>query len=248
MNHQKKVLLPASLYARLQMVCDWRYWLAFLALILIALAFASDDAVRLWVRAHATREAVFIARVVSQLSDWPILVSLLLASAGLAHGFKHTTKARFLLALALAGLVSGIGATVIRSVTGRARPSSHETPGFYGLWHESKWLVGCHEFNSFPSGHTATAAGVGGALLFLGFRAGLIGALLAGAVAWSRLTLNCHYFSDIVVSLILGIMGGWFTWRYFLPWLEVLRLAEYFNLYLTQRRARLGFSVKRATL
>jgi membrane-associated phospholipid phosphatase len=61
---------------------------------------------------------------------------------------------------------------------------------------------------AFPSGHTATAAWVAGALWFIA-RLGpmaFIFLMLSAAVAWSRVAIGAHWPSDVAVGWMLGFM------------------------------------------
>jgi membrane-associated phospholipid phosphatase len=61
---------------------------------------------------------------------------------------------------------------------------------------------------AFPSGHTATAAWVAGALWFI-VRLGPLAflfILLSAAVAWSRVAIGAHWPSDVAVGWMLGFM------------------------------------------
>ncbi|HLX71272.1 MAG TPA: phosphatase PAP2 family protein, partial [Verrucomicrobiae bacterium] len=116
------------------------------------------------------------------------------------------------LAMGISCGICGTTATVIRAVTGRTRPSAHVAQGWYGAFHNSHWLIGNHDFNSFPSGHVGAVVGFAVPLL-LGTRRGRFPAVaLSLAVAWSRLFLRCHHFSDVVVAAIIGVIGGIFIW------------------------------------
>jgi membrane-associated phospholipid phosphatase len=110
--------------------------------------------------------------------------------------------------IALTGLLTGAAATVIRSLLGRTRPSSHEVQGFYGIWHDSHWIIGKYEFGAFPSGHAATVIGVAAAAWLIDRRLGLLASVYALVVTWSRVALGCHHFSDAVAAAILGIAGA----------------------------------------
>jgi len=106
------------------------------------------------------------------------------------------------------GLLTGAAATVIRSLLGRTRPTSHEPQGFYGVWHNSHWILGKYEFAAFPSGHAATVIGLAAAAWMIDRRFGWLAAMYAVLVCWSRIALACHHFSDTVAAGILGVYGA----------------------------------------
>src|SRR5690242_7414673 len=118
----------------------------------------------------------------------------------------HASRGVFL--VAFTGLMTGAMATIIRSLLGRTRPDSHELQGFYGVWHDSHWIIGKYEFGAFPSGHAATVIGLAAAAWLIDRRFGALAACYALLVSWSRIALGCHHFSDAVASAILGIYGA----------------------------------------
>lgn len=97
--------------------------------------------------------------------------------------------------------INSVGVRVMKNVIERARPEHMAdvvTSGF-----------------SFPSGHTAGSLMVFGLLTWvlcdqLGARwrpwLGVLGALLAGGIAASRIVLGVHYASDVVGGLLWGAM------------------------------------------
>jgi len=130
----------------------------------------------------------------------------------------------------IASTLAGLVANASRLTTGRTRPKESLEQGFYGPWHDGKLLIGQPAYNSFPSGHTATAFGLAAVLAFacplLGFPA-LAG---AGLVAWSSIAMGAHHPSDVVVSIVLSLAVGWYVWKWMKgpggDWLEkIARLA-----------------------
>lgn len=69
--------------------------------------------------------------------------------------------------------------------------------------------VNVHSFNSFPSGHTATAFGIALSIALLSQKKTLsvFALLLALAVGYSRIYLAQHFLIDVTA----GAMTGWFT-------------------------------------
>lgn len=177
---------------------------------LVAVAFSLDEAVAGWIASTRVPNLTGLAAAISKGSDWPVLVAIACFGGVAAHYLKHVSWARMFFILGLAAAMSGLGGTTVRSLTGRTRPSA-DVQGFYGPWHKGECLIGKHKYNSFPSGHTSTAAGVFGALLAMGWRLGLAGFLFAASVGWSRMMLNCHHFSDTVAAMMVGLFGGWWV-------------------------------------
>jgi membrane-associated phospholipid phosphatase len=101
----------------------------------------------------------------------------------------------------LAALLSGLFSDVFRYGLGRARPNAGFAPGLYGPSLQSR-------FHSFPSGHTTTAFGTAVATAVLFPPLSLPALTLAGGVAWSRLYLNYHHPSDILMGCVVGSSFG----------------------------------------
>ena len=176
-----------------------------IGLIIIGAAFVVDDPVTSFFQLHSEGWAWTAAGLLSKYGDWPPLLAAGLAVVLLLLLLRRFEAGRLLLVVLIAGMLTGLSATIIRSATGRTRPSAEAPQGFYGLRHDSHWIVGKYEFGSFPSGHTATVAGLTVAAWLVSRRFGAAAAIFGAAVAWSRLALHCHHFSDVVASTVLAI-------------------------------------------
>ena len=110
---------------------------------------------------------------------------------------------------AASGLLVGLAGTILRVLTGRTRPPLHGSAGvpqgFYGVWHDGHWIIGKAAFSSFPSGHSAVAAGLAVAAWLVHRGWGAAAAVYALAVMWSRLALQWHHLSDVVASAVLAV-------------------------------------------
>lgn len=112
--------------------------------------------------------------------------------------------------VALTSELTGLAATILRSLFGRTRPLATAPQGFYGVWHDGHWIIGQFEFSSFPSGHAASAAGLAAAAWLVHRGWGAVAAVYAVAVMWSRMALQCHHLSDVVASTVLSLaLVGW---------------------------------------
>jgi membrane-associated phospholipid phosphatase len=206
-------MMTESVRRYLLMKYRWRLLgIACLVLSLVTIAFFCDNEVDRLMPTHPNSAWKSLAVFISRYGDWPFLI--LYAVLIFASAFALANNRLMVLALAM-GISCGLcgtTATVIRSLTGRTRPSAHEVQGWYGAFHNSHCLIGNHDFNSFPSGHVGAVVGFAIPLL-LGTRRGRFPAVaLSFAVAWSRLFLRCHHFSDVVVAAIIGVTGGVFIW------------------------------------
>jgi membrane-associated phospholipid phosphatase len=153
---------------------------------------------------------------VRRFGDWPPLMGACLAALIVARLRNNRRWMRVIAAAMIASTLAGIVANASRLTTGRTRPK--ESPkieqGFYGLWHEGKLLVGQPAFNSFPSGHTATAFGLAAVILYASPAAGILAMAAAGLVAWSSIVMGAHHPSDVTVSVIISLIVAWFVWRW----------------------------------
>ena len=162
-----------------------------------------------------TDEYRFFAAV-RRYGDWPWLMLLGIIGFCTAWQLRKRDWMRIFAAAMIASTLTGLAANCSRLMTGRTRP--RESPkfeqGFYGPWREGALTVGDSRFNSFPSGHTATAFGF--ALIFLFARPWLgVGAvLLAALIAFSSVLVGAHHPSDVAVSIVLSLLISFLTWRW----------------------------------
>lgn len=182
-------------------------WIA-LSLFLLCLAFLIDGTVARIFTLHSSTFWKELAVYSSKAGEgW--VVAVVGASVSLAlFLLRRFAASRLVFLVAFTGLMTGAAATVIRSLLGRTRPTSHELQGFYGVWHDSHWIIGKYEFGAFPSGHAATVIGLAAAAWLIDRRFGVLVAGYALLVSWSRVALGCHHFSDAVAAGILGIYGA----------------------------------------
>jgi membrane-associated phospholipid phosphatase len=203
-------------------------WGVVLAVVLAGLttvAFFFDAPTRQWILAeqqvvieetgkkwHRSEEGRFWSAV-SKYGDWPQLMlggGVLLAAA-IWRRRQDWTKV--IIAAMLASTLAGILANASRLTTGRVRPRDEvkHGAGFHGPWHNGRLTIGDPGFNSFPSGHTATAIGFAAPFLLAKPLLGIPVMVIALAIGWSRMQLGAHHLSDVVLSTGLGLLVGWFV-------------------------------------
>jgi membrane-associated phospholipid phosphatase len=192
-------------------------WLA-LGLLLTPAAFLLDRPIEEWVRlgpaypASTTNLVVSeMARFISDLGEgWVIgVIGLILSTVAFFR--RRFDASRLIMAVVLASLLTGLAATICRTLIGRTRPSSQQVQGFYGIRHEGRWILGKAEFSSFPSGHASTCAALAMGV-FMAFRRFSAPAILFSLlVSWSRMALNCHHFSDVVAATFFGVFGAYWV-------------------------------------
>jgi membrane-associated phospholipid phosphatase len=148
--------------------------------------------------------------------DWPPIMVAAAIGFLIARARGNRRWSRIILAAMIASTLAGIIANASRLTTGRPRP--REIPkiehGFYGPYHNGRILVGVPAYNSFPSGHTATAFGFAAAVVFASPGWGLLVLIGAVGVAWSSIAIGAHHPSDVAVSITLAFLTGWFVVRF----------------------------------
>ncbi len=133
-------------------------------------------------------------------------------------------RRRMLPRLLACSLGAGIAANVVKLLVARTRPYAFDFEGgvlaTFGEWFP--FLRGGAAVQSFPSGHTATAAGLAVALTWLYPRGRWMFALLAVLVACQRMQSGSHYPSDVLVGAAVGLVvaraclgPGWLA-----PWFD----------------------------
>jgi len=194
--------------------------IAAIAVSAIALAFHLDGATRDAILAAQPKgwkntAPAQIARALGKYGDWPELMGLGAVALAISIGARTRRWSRIVATAMIASTLAGIVANSMRLTTGRPRP--RESPaieqGFYGMRHEGRWIIGDPAYNSFPSGHTATAVGFAAAILIASPWWGLPAMVLALSIAWSRMAVGAHHLSDVVVSICIGVAMGYLVSR-----------------------------------
>ncbi len=197
-----------------------RCWVGAALAVVVVFAFSADPIVDGFFRMPGEVWAQSLARFASRWCDFPPMLGLAISFLALASVRRWRVAQRICVAVLLSGVLTGLVGLAVRCLTGRTRPCALVEQGWYGPWHAGHWIVGVHDLNSFPSGHTIFAASMAFVPVFaVGSRARAFG-LIPVLVAWSRLCLGKHHLSDVVVALCLGFIGAWVHWNHTLPLLE----------------------------
>lgn len=123
--------------------------------------------------------------------------------------FPKTRKAGFLVILSVA-ITAFVGNLVIKPIIGRIRP-------FEGVMIEL--LIPMPHGLSFPSGHSATSFAAAVVLYrVLGWKWGIPSLIAATLVAFSRMYLYVHYFTDVFAGAVLGIAVSFLLLFLFKRW------------------------------
>jgi undecaprenyl-diphosphatase len=91
-----------------------------------------------------------------------------------------------------------IGEGLIKHVIKRTRP--------FDNMKENKLLISKPITYSFPSGHTASSFAAAGILIMMDNQLSILVVILASLIAFSRIYLNVHYPTDVVIGIILGLL------------------------------------------
>ena len=195
-------------------VCDARRWVVVRVLIpvlslcalMIALGwlvthtlahtwpFNAEDAFDRTLAAHRGSTLNTITSALSTVADTPSTILLAIAAILVARVLTHRWRASVLIAVAL---ITEVGVFLLTTVfVHRARP------GILELDHSPPT-------SSFPSGHTAAAVALYGAVAWViargtGRRLAWLLLLMPAAVAFARLYRGMHHPSDVVAGFLLG--------------------------------------------
>jgi len=187
-----------------------------IAVAVIAGSFLLDDPVTRLVQqtndGHWNQQRA--VELLSQYGDWPELMLLGIGGFLIAWRLRNVRWQRLLLSAMIASTLAGMTVNLSRLTTGRTRPRAQAEQGWYGPMHGDKWLIGQADFNSFPSGHTATAFGFAGVFLFASPELGVLAIVIASAIAVSRILLGAHHPSDVITAATVALAIAWLVWEF----------------------------------
>ncbi len=160
----------------------------------------ADAAVTAWAERVASEDVQDWIRIANRFGGGfnPVMIVVFFLLAGMAHTERPWIGVA--IRMALAGAAAGIAVTIVKFAVGRARPE---------LWLGPFQHVRAAA-TSFPSGHTVGAFALAGVLIF-GARSKSLrvaAALLAIAVAVSRVLAFRHWASDVTASAAIGLIAA----------------------------------------
>ena len=199
----------------------WLTAVLWLAVLIVAgiIGFSLDPIVLQTIADHPNKGARIVAGFLSKVGDWPGLMAIAAIVCFLVRKNRRLVIA--VICMMVAATLAGAAVNSVRLLSGRTRPNNTEVaPGWYGVWHDGKWSLNKYKYHSFPSGHTGSAVAFFGVLGFA-FRRWNWGFLLIGlAIGWSRIYLNVHHFSDVIVGAVVGLFFAQLTWERIRPLAE----------------------------
>lgn len=119
-------------------------------------------------------------------------------AASLIMLFSESYKIQGYMIIASISVTTIIGEGLIKHLIKRTRP-------FVALI-ETKLLITKPITYSFPSGHTASSFAAVGIMLAMNNSWSILALLLASLIAFSRVYLNVHYPTDVLMGIILGLL------------------------------------------
>jgi len=175
--------------------------------LLNSLAVSFDLPILEWIQANLQSGFMdFIMPIITVFGDagifWMIWAAVLVF-------FPKTRKTGLGMAFAMMlGLI--ICNMILKPVVGRIRPYDFQINELGKTWNDillaGKLLVETPHDYSFPSGHTIASFEACTVLLINDKRMGIPATILAILIAFSRMYLYVHYPTDVIVSVVLGIL------------------------------------------
>ncbi len=121
------------------------------------------------------------------------------------HNHKNIIKIcnNFSIFLSLSLIAGGLITQLLKHIVGRPRPNYTSFDG--GL--EFNFFNLSSEFHSFPSGHTSTIFVVALVASYLLPKLKYFFISLAGVIAFSRVVVEAHFFTDVLGGIIVSYLG-----------------------------------------
>ncbi len=189
--------------------------LTIICLLICGLSFFFDQVVIEWVKAHDCKPLKELAGFLSRWGDWPELMAYGAIGLGISWIGQKRHLFKLIVCMMIAATISGGLVNSVRLLTGRARPNNEEAvKEWNGLWNGKDFLLFKSKYHSFPSGHTGAAFAFFGVPLFAN-RRNWWTLLPAAGIAWSRIYLNVHHLSDVVVGIVVGLTIAALVWQRF---------------------------------
>ena len=187
-------------------------------ILLCGLSFFLDQTVIEWVKTHDIKPLKELAGFLSSYGDWPQLMVFGLIGLGLSLFLRNRRLTQLLICMMVSCSLAGALVNTVRLTSGRTRPNNGEAlQEWNGLWHDGQFLLFKNKYHSFPSGHSGAASGFFGVPLFARRPYGRWTFLIAIAIGWSRVYLNVHHLSDVLVGILVGTLIAYLVWTWIGP-------------------------------
>ena len=198
---------------------NWPWALAGLAALIAVLALIDIWASRGAIGWPDAWRAPFFFITDYGLSDWVLIPSLLVlilarllifALRGLwrmVAGEVAMVSAFIFVGVGLPGLATNL----LKRLIGRARPTEFEAQGAFSFQN----IFNDWTFQSFPSGHSATAIALAFVIGFLWPRLFWPFLAIGLVVAVSRVPVGMHYPTDVLAGVVVGMLGAYCVRNFF---------------------------------
>ena len=164
-----------------------------------------DYAVLLWIQNNIVcppLDAFF--RVVTHLGDGGIFCLLLTA---VMLCFRKTRKMGFVMAVSI--IIGTLTCNVIlKNAVARVRPYNNFSYDPLRTGDMISGLIKLPKDWSFPSGHSTVTAETAVSVFFFRKKWGIFAIFTALLVAFSRLYLYVHYFTDVLCGIAIGVLSA----------------------------------------
>ena len=168
------------------------------AALVAILWFSADAPITAWAERINSDELESWIRITNRFGGGlnPVMIIAFFLLAGMAYANRRWI--RHAIQMAIAGAFAGIVVQVLKLAVGRTRPEL-----WLGPFHQARASA-----SSFPSGHTVGAFALAGVLILSAESRTLrvVAALLAFAVALSRVLAFRHWTSDVAASAAIGLL------------------------------------------
>ena len=168
------------------------------AALVAAIWLSADAPVTAWAERINSDELESWIRIANRFGGGmnPVMIIAFFLLAGMAYANRRWI--RHAIQMAVAGAAAGIVVQILKFAVGRTRPEL-----WLGPFHHARAMA-----SSFPSGHTVGAFALAGVLILSAESKTLrvMAALLAFAVALSRVLAFRHWTSDVAASAAIGLL------------------------------------------
>lgn len=192
---------------------NWPVFLLAALVILAGLAVIDEAASRGAIGWPDAWRAPFFLITDYGLSEWvliPSLVIMILARLAMfpLKGQSRAVSAETALvsAFIFAGVaIPGLLTNLLKRLIGRGRPTVYDEVGPFSFQN----IVNDWTFQSFPSGHSATALGIAFTIGFVWPRSFFPLLIVGLLVAISRVPVGMHYPTDVFAGCVVGMLGAY---------------------------------------
>lgn len=168
-----------------------------------------DETISSWMlNLHGNNIINHILKYITLLGEAGIIWIILLILFSIIHYVKYKKISIYLLSAGLALLIGWlINDYILKSLVQRPRPYLNQAAfgdTFKNFMQSISYKL--PSGYSFPSGHSFSSFNCATSLFLYKKKYGLFSFPLALLIAFSRIFLGAHYFSDVLVGIVLGIL------------------------------------------